>query len=68
MAEIPAKRGNWKKTGAKKSVKYQYKTIDEVIAEGGPIRQRFGGDGSGVKVWLFPLYEKFLNGLSISSF
>lgn len=51
-AEEPSRRGNWKKTNAVKGVKYQYKTIDEVIAEGGPLKQRFGlgGVDKGVKV------------------
>ncbi|VDK67133.1 unnamed protein product [Litomosoides sigmodontis] len=48
--EEPMRRGNWKKTGSNKSVKYQYKTIDEVIAEGGPLKQRLNSGSSGVKV------------------
>uniref|UniRef100_A0A2K6VEC1 G-patch domain-containing protein n=1 Tax=Onchocerca volvulus TaxID=6282 RepID=A0A2K6VEC1_ONCVO len=48
--EEPTRRGNWKKTGSKKNVKYQYKTIDEVLAEGGPLKQRLMSANSGVKV------------------
>ncbi|KAK6103807.1 GC-rich sequence DNA-binding factor-like family protein [Brugia pahangi] len=48
--EEPSRRGNWKKTGSKKSVKYQYKTIDEVIAESGSLKQRLSSGSSGVKV------------------
>ncbi|VDN06589.1 unnamed protein product, partial [Thelazia callipaeda] len=42
-------RGNWRKSGVKK-MKYHYKTIDEVIAEGVYSKPQFVGDVSGVKV------------------
>uniref|UniRef100_A0A915CIU4 G-patch domain-containing protein n=1 Tax=Parascaris univalens TaxID=6257 RepID=A0A915CIU4_PARUN len=35
-----AGKGNWKKSGTKKGVAYQYKTFDEVIAEGGALKKR----------------------------
>ncbi|KHN87809.1 Septin and tuftelin-interacting protein 1 -like protein [Toxocara canis] len=44
------RRGNWKKSGARKGVTYQFKTIDEVIAEGGTLRKRLEMASAGIKV------------------
>ncbi|VDK46318.1 unnamed protein product [Anisakis simplex] len=46
------RRGNWKKAGVggiRKSLTYQFKTIDEVIAEGGALKKRLEVS-SGIKV------------------
>uniref|UniRef100_A0A0N5AM51 G-patch domain-containing protein n=1 Tax=Syphacia muris TaxID=451379 RepID=A0A0N5AM51_9BILA len=43
-------RGNWKKSNVVKPPVYQYKTIEEVISEGGVMRKRNDLFNSGVKV------------------
>lgn len=50
------KRGNWKKNNSKKVLTIRYKTIDEVLAEGGNLKnlqKRADLSGSGVKVRFF---------------
>uniref|UniRef100_A0A915CKK8 G-patch domain-containing protein n=4 Tax=Parascaris univalens TaxID=6257 RepID=A0A915CKK8_PARUN len=45
-----AGKGNWKKSGTKKGVAYQYKTFDEVIAEGGALKKRLEVAANAIKV------------------
>ncbi|VDD90514.1 unnamed protein product [Enterobius vermicularis] len=45
-----SRRDNWKKSDVAKPPAYQYKTIDEVISEGGVTKKRLESFGTGVKV------------------
>lgn len=44
------RKGNWRKSGTKKGVAYQFKTFDEVIAEGGVLKKRLEVAGNAIKV------------------
>ncbi len=55
--------GQWKKEAGRKRPKYKYKTIDELIAEGGHLQRQLGlasatGQQNAVKVRLAKVYAK----------